>query len=147
MHCLVPENDSIAIVIENDCESFSFQCGCAQEWLAHAHDVKCDLYQNSSATVRRHVTMTIFCPWCCRATSFAATALMFDALVTGKLWSDVQTMVDRHARNIQNRSLTRERRPVRTSPANVHSNSFLSQFGAVYQGEKTIDLHQHTQLP
>ena len=33
-----------------------FQCGCAQERFAHAHHVKCDLYQNSSAA-RRHVSV------------------------------------------------------------------------------------------
>ena len=56
IHCLVPKNNAVIIVIENDRHAASFQCGCAQERFAHTHHAKIDLYQNSSATARRHVS-------------------------------------------------------------------------------------------
>ena len=40
IRCLVPENDAIVIVIEDGRDSLTFQCTCAQEWFAHAHQVK-----------------------------------------------------------------------------------------------------------
>ena len=38
----------------------TFQCRSAQERFAHAHHVKCDLHQNSSSAVRRHVSANHF---------------------------------------------------------------------------------------
>ena len=55
IHCFVQENDAVVTVIENDCHATTFQCRCAQERFAHAHHVKGDLSQISSATVCRHV--------------------------------------------------------------------------------------------
>ena len=60
IYCVTPDNDAIVTVIENDCDSLTFQCGCAYEWFAHARHIKRGLYQNSSATVRRHVTINNF---------------------------------------------------------------------------------------
>ena len=60
IHRLVPKNDAVIIVIEDDCDATTFQYRCAQERFAHTHHVKCDLDQNSSATVRRHVPVHHF---------------------------------------------------------------------------------------
>ena len=58
--CLVSKNDAVIIVFENDCDATTFQCKSAQERFAHAHHVKCDLDQNSSTTVRRHMSANHF---------------------------------------------------------------------------------------
>ena len=60
IRCFIAENGAIVIVTENDCDSVTFQCRCAQEWFSNAHNIKRDLYQNSSATVCRHVTIDSF---------------------------------------------------------------------------------------
>ena len=54
------ENDAAIIVIEDDCDATIFQCRSAQERFAHAHHVKCDLDQNSSTAVRRHMSVNHF---------------------------------------------------------------------------------------
>ena len=56
IHCLVSTNDAIIVVIEDDCDATMSQCRSAQERFAHAHHVKCDLDQNSSAAVRHPVS-------------------------------------------------------------------------------------------
>ena len=106
IRCLALENDAVATEIGNDCDSLTFQCGCAQEWFVHAHHVKCDLCQNSSTTVRPHVPIHKFLfvvlqrhVVCCRW-FFSFEALVSQGIV-------VQTMVDGHARKKQNRSSTR----------------------------------------
>ena len=100
IHCHVPKNDAIVIVIENECDATTFQCRCAQEGFAHAHHVKCDLDQNSS-TAGRHVSVNHFLSTvlqchvvCCHSLTVCGT----------HLW---KLRVDRHAQTIQNRSLTR----------------------------------------
>ena len=60
IHCLVSKNNAVVIVIEDDCHATTFQCLSAQERFAHAHHVKGDLYQNLSATIRRHVSIHHF---------------------------------------------------------------------------------------
>ena len=60
VQCLAPENDAVVIVIENDCDATTFQRRCAQKRFAQAHLVENDLNQNSSATVRRHVSVHHF---------------------------------------------------------------------------------------
>ena len=47
IHCLVPKNDAIIIVIEDDCHATMFQCRSALERFAHVHHVKSDLDQDS----------------------------------------------------------------------------------------------------
>ena len=55
--CEIPisENDAVITVIEDDCHATMFQCGSAQEKLAHIYHTKCDLHQDSFSTVRQHV--------------------------------------------------------------------------------------------
>ena len=62
---------------------------------------------------------------------------MFEVLVTGNCGA-------RHARNIQNRSLTRDRRLVRNPQVNVHPNSL---FVDVWCCIPMSALRQHNQLP
>ena len=47
------------IVIEDDCDATTFQCRSAQEGFAHVHHVN-DLDQNSSTSVRRHMSVNHF---------------------------------------------------------------------------------------
>ena len=51
IHCLVPENDAVVIVIEQDCDATTFP---------HARHVKCDQDQNSSTAVRHHTSINHF---------------------------------------------------------------------------------------
>ena len=105
IRCLVPKNNAVVIVIENDRHAASFQCGCVQERFTHAHHVKRDLYQNSSATVRRHVSIHHFPSI---VSQFRVVrGHCFDVLYSPPKEIAVQTSVDKHARNIQNRSSTR----------------------------------------
>ena len=60
IHCLVPKNDTVRIVIEDDCDATTFQCRSTQEKFAHVHHVKCGLDQNSSTPVRHHVSVNHF---------------------------------------------------------------------------------------
>ena len=60
IRCLVSKNDAVIIVIEDACDAATFQCRSAQERFAHGHHVKCDLVQNSSTAVRRHMSVNHF---------------------------------------------------------------------------------------
>ena len=60
IHCLVPKNDAVIIVIEDDSDATMFQCRSAQERFAHVHHVKCDLDRHSFSTVRHHVSVNNF---------------------------------------------------------------------------------------
>ena len=78
---LFSKNDSITIVIENDCHATRFDCRSAQERFAHVPHVNCDQVQDSFSTVHHHVTT--FRPQCCSTTLFAATASKFVELIIG----------------------------------------------------------------
>ena len=105
IHCLVSKNDAVITVIEDDGDVTTIQCRSAQERFAHAHHVACDLDQNSSTAVRRHVSAKLFF-----VHSVAVPRCSLpqpQRLQNSPLEIAVRTRVDRHVQNIQNRSSTR----------------------------------------
>ena len=99
IHCFVPKNDAVVIVIENDCDSTTFQCRCAQERL-HTHHVKCDLNQNSSSRVHKNISVHSF--------AMPRYSLPLPRHVKNSPWEiAVRTKVDKRVRYIQNRPSTR----------------------------------------
>ena len=60
IHCLVSKDDTVIIMIEDDCDATMVQCRSAQERFAQVHHVKCDLDQNSSTAVCHHMSVNHF---------------------------------------------------------------------------------------
>ena len=104
IRCLVPKNDAVTIVIEDDCDATTFQCRSAQERFVHVHHVKCDLDQNSSAAVRHHTSVNHFLSVVLQC--HVVRCHSFNVCRTHH-WKLRCKHVGRHVQNIQNRSSTR----------------------------------------
>ena len=136
------------LAVVNDCDPTTFQCRCAQERFAHAHHVKCDLNQNSSAAVRRHVSVHNFLSTVSQR--LICSLPLPQRLKNSQSGIGVRTKVGKNVRNIQNRSSFRALRPDRKSRTHERrsrpsSSQSIDVSGCLPLRRSTIR-HRHVQF-